>query len=271
MDSVALSRASHAGALEVPLRNALHLSLRSLSDRHVVCVRSEDVNISGSLYRNKLKYANFKRKHMPLGCTAAVRPGCSGTGTCERGGSVAGRGPRAAGPCEACLLRGTPTRSRAPSTTGRLPRSCGAPSVAWRLGRSLGGGGGEGGGREKDGARPAVLGWSVLPEVPHKTARGAAALDRRAARLALSHGSTVRDGCEPQRPWRRLKTFEGIPHPYDRKKRGSDAALGRTTAHTSPERAFLHFVAAPRSSRNGGPEPSRTGKGQFAQSTCAGL
>ena len=31
-----------------------------------MCVRSEDVNISGSLYRNKLKYAAFKRKHMLL-------------------------------------------------------------------------------------------------------------------------------------------------------------------------------------------------------------
>ena len=35
--------------------------------RHVVCVRAEDINISGSLYRNKLKYANFRRKHMSLG------------------------------------------------------------------------------------------------------------------------------------------------------------------------------------------------------------
>ena len=32
-----------------------------------MCVRSEDINISGSLYRNKLKYAAFKRKHMTPG------------------------------------------------------------------------------------------------------------------------------------------------------------------------------------------------------------
>merc|ERR1719464_933514 len=42
---------------------------------------------------------------------------------------------------------------------------------------------------------PAKILWrTIRGMVPHKTARGAAALDR-------------------------LKTFEGIPHPYDRKKR----------------------------------------------------
>ncbi|CAE7576788.1 unnamed protein product, partial [Symbiodinium sp. CCMP2456] len=86
---------------------------------HVVCVRSEDINISGSLYRNKLKYAAFKRKHM----NSNPRQG--------------------------------PFHYRAPS------------KILWRTIRGM---------------------------VPHKTARGAAALDR-------------------------LKTFEGIPHPYDRKKR----------------------------------------------------
>lgn len=42
-----------------------------ISLRKVVCVRAEDINISGSLYRNKLKYANFRRKHMRLGCTCS--------------------------------------------------------------------------------------------------------------------------------------------------------------------------------------------------------
>merc|ERR1719510_1268363 len=42
---------------------------------------------------------------------------------------------------------------------------------------------------------PAKIVWrTIRGMIPHKTARGAAALDR-------------------------LKTFEGIPHPYDRKKR----------------------------------------------------
>eukprot|EP00913_Durusdinium_trenchii_P018347 g17235.t1 len=86
---------------------------------NVVCVRAEDINISGSLYRNKLKYANFKRKHM---------------NTNPRQG---------------------PFHFRSPA------------KILWRTVRGM---------------------------VPHKTARGAAALDK-------------------------LKTFEGIPHPYDRKKR----------------------------------------------------
>ncbi|CAK9075212.1 unnamed protein product [Durusdinium trenchii] len=82
-------------------------------------MRAEDINISGSLYRNKLKYANFKRKHM---------------NTNPRQG---------------------PFHFRSPA------------KILWRTVRGM---------------------------VPHKTARGAAALDK-------------------------LKTFEGIPHPYDRKKR----------------------------------------------------
>merc|ERR1711957_1129722 len=76
-------------------------------------------NISGSLYRNKLKYAAFKNKRM----NSNPKQG--------------------------------PLHYRAPA------------KILWRTVRGM---------------------------VPHKTARGAAALDR-------------------------LKCFEGIPHPYDRKKR----------------------------------------------------
>ncbi|CAE8736268.1 unnamed protein product [Polarella glacialis] len=90
-----------------------------LNGQHVVVVRSEDVNISGSLYRNKLKYANFKRKHM----NSNPKQG--------------------------------PLHYRSPA------------KILWRTIRGM---------------------------VPHKTARGAAAMDR-------------------------LKTFEGVPHPFDRKKR----------------------------------------------------
>merc|ERR1712125_188220 len=85
----------------------------------VVCVRTEDINISGSLYRNKLKYAEFRRKRM-------------------------NSNPKTG-----------PLHYRSPS------------KILWRTIRGM---------------------------VPHKTARGAAALDR-------------------------LKSFEGVPHPYDRKKR----------------------------------------------------
>merc|ERR1711948_70131 len=76
-------------------------------------------NISGSLYRNKLKYAMFKKKRM-------------------------NSNPKTG-----------PLHYRSPS------------KILWRTIRGM---------------------------VPHKTARGAAALDR-------------------------LKSFEGIPHPFDRKKR----------------------------------------------------
>merc|ERR1711948_242151 len=76
-------------------------------------------NISGSLYRNKLKYAMFKKKRM-------------------------NSNPKTG-----------PLHYRSP------------PKILWRTIRGM---------------------------IPHKTARGAAALDR-------------------------LKTYEGIPHPYDRKKR----------------------------------------------------
>ncbi|CAK0827724.1 unnamed protein product [Prorocentrum cordatum] len=90
-----------------------------LNGQQVVCVRTEDINISGSLYRNKLKYAAFK---------------------CKKMNSNPKRGP---------------LHYRAPA------------KILWRTIRGM---------------------------VPHKTPRGAAALDR-------------------------LKAFEGIPHPYDRKKR----------------------------------------------------
>merc|ERR1740139_2120715 len=89
------------------------------SGQNVVVVRCEDINFSGSLYRAKLKYANFKRKST---------------------NSNPSHGP---------------FHYRAPS------------KILWRGIRGM---------------------------VPHKTARGAGALDR-------------------------FKAFEGIPHPYDRKKR----------------------------------------------------
>mmetsp|Transcript_50141 Transcript_50141/g.107443 ORF Transcript_50141/g.107443 Transcript_50141/m.107443 type:complete len:202 (+) Transcript_50141:73-678(+) len=100
-------------------RLASTLAKELLNGQQVVCVRTEDINISGSLYRNKLKYANFRRKHM---------------------NSQPKKGP---------------LHYRSPS------------KILWRTIRGM---------------------------VPHKTPRGAAALDR-------------------------LKSFEGIPHPYDRKKR----------------------------------------------------
>mmetsp|Transcript_47828 Transcript_47828/g.87949 ORF Transcript_47828/g.87949 Transcript_47828/m.87949 type:complete len:204 (+) Transcript_47828:109-720(+) len=90
-----------------------------LNGQHVTCLRTEDINISGSLFRNKLKYADFKRKKM-------------------------NSNPR----------RG-PFHYRAPA------------KMFWRTVRGM---------------------------IPHKTARGAAALDR-------------------------LKSFEGMPHPYDIKKK----------------------------------------------------
>merc|ERR1719322_1361410 len=100
-------------------RLASVLAKELLNGQHVVCVRTEDINISGSLYRNKLKYAAFRRKKM---------------------NSNPKKGPY---------------HFRAPS------------KIFWRTVRGM---------------------------IPHKTARGAAALER-------------------------LKVFEGIPHPYDRKKR----------------------------------------------------
>merc|ERR1711874_51632 len=90
-----------------------------LNGQKVICVRTEDINISGSLYRNKLKYAEFRRKKM----NSNPKQG--------------------------------PLHYRSPS------------KILWRTIRGM---------------------------VPHKTPRGAASLDR-------------------------LKTYEGMPHPFDRKKR----------------------------------------------------
>merc|ERR1712060_942422 len=100
-------------------RLASTLAKELLNGQHVVCARTEDINISGSLYRAKLKWANFRRKRM----NSNPKQG--------------------------------PLHYRSPA------------KILWRTIRGM---------------------------VPHKTARGAAALDR-------------------------LKSFEGIPHPFDRKKR----------------------------------------------------
>merc|ERR1712151_1038254 len=100
-------------------RLASSVAKELLNGQQVVCLRAEDVNMSGSLYRAKLKYANFKRKH---------------TNSNPKHG---------------------PLHYRAPG------------KIIWRAIRGM---------------------------IPPKTARGAAAMDR-------------------------LKCFEGIPHPYDRKKR----------------------------------------------------
>jgi len=90
-----------------------------LNGQKVTLVRCEDMNISGSLYRNRLKYMEFKRK---------------GMNSNPRKGQF---------------------HFRAPS------------KIFWRVVRGM---------------------------IPHKTARGAAALDR-------------------------MTSYEGVPHPYDRKKR----------------------------------------------------
>jgi len=104
---------SHLGRLASTVAKEL------LNGQHVVCVRAEDINISGSLFRNKLKYAEFRRKKM----NSNPKQG--------------------------------PLHYRSPS------------KILWRTIRGM---------------------------VPHKTARGAAAMDRL----------TVHDGC---------------PHPYDTKKK----------------------------------------------------
>jgi len=100
-------------------RLASTIAKELLNGQKIVVVRTEEINISGSLFRNKLKYAQFMRKR---------------TAT-------------------------NPTRGhwhfRAPSR------------ILWRVIRGM---------------------------IPHKTARGAAALER-------------------------LKVFEGIPHPFNKVKR----------------------------------------------------
>merc|ERR1711879_77557 len=63
---------------------------------------------------------------------------------------------------------------------------------------------------------PAKIFWrTVRGMIPHKTARGAAALDK-------------------------LKTFEGIPHPYDRKKRMVVPSCLRVL-RLRPERRFCRL------------------------------
>ena len=100
-------------------RLAATIAKEILSGQHVVVVRCEEINISGSHFRNKLKYKDFLRKR--------------------------------------CLVNPNhgPFHLRAPS------------KILWRTIRGM---------------------------VPHKTARGAAALER-------------------------LKVFEGIPPPYDKTQR----------------------------------------------------
>lgn len=100
-------------------RLATNVAKQLLNGQKCTVVRCENINISGSLFRNQLKYKAFKR------LTNNVQPSHG------------------------------PFHYRAPS------------KMFWRVVRGM---------------------------IPHKTARGAAALDR-------------------------LKTFEGVPHPYDRKKK----------------------------------------------------
>jgi len=100
-------------------RTASSVAKELLQGQKVTVVRCEDMNISGSLFRQRLKYMTFKRK------TNNVNP-----------------------------THG-PFHYRAPS------------KILWRTIRGM---------------------------LPHKTARGQAALDR-------------------------LKCFEGMPHPYDLKKK----------------------------------------------------
>jgi len=100
-------------------RLAALLAKELLNGQRVVVVRCEDINISGSLFRNKLKWEHFLRKRM---------------NTNPRHG---------------------PFHYRAPAR------------MLWRTIRGM---------------------------IPHKTKRGAAALDR-------------------------LRVFEGVPHPFDKVKR----------------------------------------------------
>jgi len=100
-------------------RLASIVSKELLNGQRVVIVRTEEINISGSLFRNKLKYFAFLRKRTNSNPTHG------------------------------------PWHFRAPSR------------ILWRVIRGM---------------------------IPHKTARGAAALER-------------------------LKVFEGIPHPFNKVKR----------------------------------------------------
>merc|ERR1719215_1301108 len=100
-------------------RLASILAKELLNGQKVVCLRTEEMNISGSLFRNKLKFAAFLRKR---------------TNTNPKKGPIHYRSPF---------------------------------RILWRTVRGM---------------------------LPHKTARGKAALEK-------------------------LKVFEGVPHPYDRMKR----------------------------------------------------
>ncbi|CAJ1385341.1 unnamed protein product [Effrenium voratum] len=149
-------------------RLASVLAKELLNGQHVVCVRAEDINISGSLYRNKLKYANFRRKHM----NSNPKQG--------------------------------PLHYRSPS------------KILWRTIRGM---------------------------VPHKTARGSAALDR-------------------------LKTFEGIPHPYDRKKRMVVPSCLKVL-RLRPERRFCRLGDLSQQARERSAEAQ--GTGEFSSAMPADL
>ena len=85
--------------------------------------------------------------------------------------------------------------------------------------------------------------------MPHKTARGAAALDRSGNFSALLMGISKRMPAQSCTILRRLKTFEGIPHPYDRKKRCL-AGYGRL--------GFIKSSVAIAFARNGRRQPSKS-------------
>eukprot|EP00744_Colponema_vietnamica_P013385 GILI01018757.1.p2 GENE.GILI01018757.1~~GILI01018757.1.p2 ORF type:complete len:200 (+),score=45.39 GILI01018757.1:74-673(+) len=111
-----------------------------LSGQRVVCVRAEEVNISGSFFRNKLRFLAFLRKR---------------TNTNPKRG---------------------PIHYRAPSR------------ILWRVIRGM---------------------------LPHKTNRGALALER-------------------------LKVFEGMPHPYDKVKRAVVPAALRVL-RLNPSRKYTRL------------------------------
>lgn len=121
-------------------RLAATLAKELLNGQKVVCVRTEEINISGTLYRNQMLWAHFLRKRMNTNPS---------------------RGP---------------FHYRAPSR------------ILWRTIRGM---------------------------IPHKTARGAAALDR-------------------------LKAFEGIPTPYDKLKR-KVVPNALTTIRLKPGRKFCRL------------------------------
>ena len=126
-------------------------------ERKVVCVRAEDINISGSLYRNKLKYANFRRKHMRLGCIYTATEHQPNTHSSIR--------------LEVFFLW---TLTPAPRNTNprQGPFHYRSPAkILWRTIRGMA--------RLSDLPKWGQLGrGGRAAKVPHKTARGAAALDK---------------------------------------------------------------------------------------------